>query len=178
MRRGLTLAELLVTTGLISLIGALLVVIWISSRRMVGRTEGELDIQEQLCEPSIRLAHWLRGAIYKGDSPINYPPEGQTRDRLEFYSCDRLMGGLPEVVPRHPDIYIYRVYSDAQGLWLGGEDETGKSLKPRRVGRQVELEFTNLDGFRVRVAATASAEVRGKTVQRSLTTVVSAPRED
>lgn len=185
MRRGLTLAELLITTGLISLISLLLIVIWISARRLVERTESQQDLQQRLCEPSLRLAHWLRGALYGNDSPVRIPSRGQTAPILEFYSCDRLVGNLPPIAPRQPTLYIYRVFVSGpdQDCWLGRQDTTGLTLEKRRIGKFITLEFTNLDGYQIKIKTSSQGSVRRpggiwKTLSSSLTTVIAAPYEN
>ncbi len=181
--RGFTLAELLITSALISLISGLLLAIWISSRRLVEKTEGELTVQSRVCEPTLRLAHWLRGALYGQDSPLRRPLPGQTGSVLEFYSCDRLVGELPEVDPRHPQTRIYRVETDPQGAWLKLIDTGGATLAQRRIGEEVQLRFYNLDNYQVEVTASAEVQVRAPnggthTQSRTLTTVIAAPHVD
>ena len=179
IRGGFSLAELLITMGLISLISSLLLGIWLSSRRVVEKTEGKLTVQARVCEPAIRLSHWLNGALsHQEDSPLRLPSEGQRGAVLEFYSCDRLVGDLPEVDPRHPDNYLYRVQAGKDdSLWLQ-RVEAGLVKAQRQVGEHVRVNFYNVDNRTLEVQSSAQVELRSRSEEFHLSTFIAIPHVD
>lgn len=183
VRRGFTLVEVLVTSSVLVVLGAILLGVWIACRPVFDKTEGKLSAQHTVREPLLRVSKALRTAMGPpGANALLQPAVGTTGAMLEFYSCDVLAGPDRELDPRHPQRFLYRVLRRAdKTLWLEMWDENAASLEEeRQLGGDVEFAFTNLNNSRVRLDAKASVPVRDtrgytKTETVEMSTVVAVP---
>lgn len=159
-RRGLTLPELLVSMGILSLMALLLSQLTWSGTRALAGGEDRIALEHEMREAKRRVELCLSTAGSPGlGTPALVKPElDETTSNLRFLSLvDLLETGVAQD-PANPVFIEYRLRTQEGGLWLDRVDGLGE---PERVCRGVsQINYTNISQRAVLVELTIAGEVR------------------
>jgi len=184
-KQAMTLMEVLVSVGLISLVSLFLLAIFgqISSATRLG--DGHLAVQQRGREVMRRSLPTIRRAIAPNaaQDAIYAPAVGATASTLSFSSTEDLLNpAAPPFDPRAPVFHLYNLRYVAATREVLLEDTDNLALPARTLGREVQLmEFTRVDRFGVRVRVNVQGTVRSSTnvtrqISFPLESVVSLPQ--
>ena len=166
--RGLTLVEVLVVTGLASLLSLFLLEAFLASRKVTEHGAANLKVQQRCRHLLERLSTMGLTAASPDDihDAILRPAtddDGPSPELL-FYSADDLFGSTP-YDPRNPTHHFYRIHRDGPRvlLQLLKDDGTPAATPPpRQLALKVdELEFQRPEVGLLSVRVSASESVRG-----------------
>ena len=183
--RGLTLVEVLVVSGLASLLSLFLLEAFLASRKVTEHGAANLKVQQSCRHLLERLSNMVLTAASPDDirDAILRPAtdDGASADLL-FYSADDLFGSAI-YDPRNPTHYLYRIHRDGSRVLLQKLQDNGTPAAtppPRQLALKVdELEFQRPDLGLLSVRVSASDRVRGAKrtipVQAELRTTLDLP---
>ena len=187
LRRGVSLVEVLVVTGLMTLLTLILTEIYFASYKVFEHGSAHTDIQQRCRETVNRIVPLIMGASEPAlTQDAVYLPDNVDASRgseLWFYSPDDLFGNAV-YDPRNPVFYFYRVRQLSGDVVLEKLAMNGTTLAsppPRVLGKAMgDLTFERIDTGLVQIEVAASAKVRGavnreRTIDTKLRTTVSIP---
>ena len=184
-RDGLSLVEVMVVTGIASLISLLLLEFFLASRKVTQHGAAHTEIQ-QSCR---HLINRLSSMVVAATSPIDTQDaipipavDDAASPELAFYSPDDLFGNVP-FDPRNPSYHFYRVRRDGKRILLDSLQDDGTprlNPPPRQLALAVDgLEFERPEVGLIRVRVWASKKVPGAkreiAVNSELRTTLSIP---
>lgn len=166
-RAGLSLIELLVTTGIVSLLSLLLLEFFLSSRKVTEHGAAHTALQQSCRHLLNRLSTLVVSACAPNDTQDGIPRpalgDGPANE-LWFYSPDDLFGNAA-FDPRNPTFHFYRVVRDGPKVMLEKLQDDGTPMvtpPPRQLALTVDqLEFERPQLGLVRVRVSARGQVRG-----------------
>ncbi len=169
---GLTLAEVLVSTGLMLLLATAIFSIFFASKSVFRRGSGRLEAQARVREVLQRVTPLLLSAVPPGltEDAIYVPAIGLGSSFVEFYSADDLLDTTAPSDPRNPLPRFYRIrFESAQGdliceqLYLPTRSPVGQN---RVLGRRLySIEFERRELNLLEMSITARQTERGASGQ-------------
>lgn len=179
---GFSLPEILVTTGIMSLLSLLLLQFFVATNKVTEQGAAHTLVQQSCRHLVNRLTPLIMGATAPNDEQNGIPkPDSEDSapsGELWLYSPDDQFGG-PPFDPRNPTFHFYRVRRAGARVMLEALQDDGTpltSIPPRQLALEVDsLEFERVEAGLVRVHVTAQTKVRNVPIHADLRTTISIP---
>ena len=167
MRRGVTLAEVMVVCSISVMLAVVLLECLLASRKVTEHGAARAKIQQDCRHLVNRISALVLSAVSPDsvqDAVVRPRTDSGASAELWFYAADDLFGNT-SFDPRNPTHHFYRVYRDGHSVMLRALQDDGTpllSIAPRQLALKVDLlEFERPEPALLTVRVNSSEVVRG-----------------